>query len=90
MIVGLLKLNYGVLLQSIVVFEYCPVNGKKTELDLISATMDSIVDAYKELKEKYQNQLYICILNDKEMEEEISSKLNINKFNLEVKEIIEK
>ena len=31
MIVGLLKLNYGVLLQSIVVFEYCPVNGKKTE-----------------------------------------------------------
>ena len=57
MIVGLLKLNYGVLLQSIVVFEYCPVNGKKTELDLISATMDSIVDAYKELKEKYQNQL---------------------------------
>ena len=50
--------------------------------------MDSIVDAYKELKEKYQNQLYICILNDKEMEEEISSKLNINKLNLEVKEII--
>lgn len=89
MIVGLLKLNYGVLLQQIVVFEYYPVNGKKTELDLISATMDSIVDAYKELKEKYQNQLYICILNDKEMEEEISSKLNINKLNLEVKEIIE-
>lgn len=82
MIVGLLKLNYGLLLQRIVVLEYCPSDGKKTELDSIAVTMDSIVDAYKELKEKYQNQLYICILNDKEMEEEISSKLNINKLNL--------
>ena len=89
MIVGLLKLNYGLLLQRIVVLEYCPSDGKKTELDSIAVTMDSIFDAYKELKEKYQNQLYICILNDKEMEEEISSKLNINKLNLEVKEIIE-
>ena len=82
MIVGLLKLNYGLLLQRIVVLEYCPSDGKKTELDSIAVTMDSIFDAYKELKEKYQNQLYICILNDKEMEEEISSKLNINKLNL--------
>ena len=82
MIVGLLKLNYGLLLQQIVVLEYCPSDDKKTELDSISVTMDSIFDAYKELKEKYQNQLYICILNDKEMEEEISSKLNINKLNL--------
>ena len=82
MIVGLLNLNYGLLLQRIVVLEYCPSDGKKTELDSIAVTMDSIVDAYKELKEKYQNQLYICILNDKEMEEEISSKLNINKLNL--------
>ena len=82
MIVGLLKLNYGLLLQRIVVLEYCPSDGKKTELDSIAVTIDSIVDAYKELKEKYQNQLYICILNDKEMEEEISSKLNINKLNL--------
>ena len=82
MIVGLLKLNYGLLLQRIVVLEYCPSDGKKTELDSIAVTIDSIFDAYKELKEKYQNQLYICILNDKEMEEEISSKLNINKLNL--------
>lgn len=88
MILGLLNLNHGLLLQQIAVFEYCPAEAKMIELDSISTTIDSIAEVYEELKEKYKNQLYMCIINDKEMEEEISSKLNINKLNLETKETI--
>lgn len=85
MIIGLIHLNLGVMEQKLRIMEYSPSNSTLTELEAISTTLENLKNTCKELKDKYSN-FYLSIMNDKEIEKEISTQLEIPTIDIIQKE----
>lgn len=77
--VVLLSIRHGIMNQLLQIFFVNDAIAGMTYLTEVLSTIEELENTIQRLNEEYPN-LYINILNDKELENEISKKLNIPKW----------